>query len=291
MGPGRAAGGPLARKIARREWVENDRFCPTTASAGHRHAAQVATDPIRVRTRVRNLRDETPGVGPLWDSSGMARFGYAQVSTRGQKDDSQIDALTAAGCERIWVDKASGKLARRPEWDKCFEYLRRGDEFPADAPTPRPRTSASPRTPASTNAEQQHHRQPSTNPPTTHVEPGNCCLPGTYAIYARFSANATATPKVREGPRDVPFDHERGRGEPHTRGRGVRLGGGGWGTGPQRTKVEARSAKSSSSWGRMPRRMVAPAPKAITAVVRKGVTIMGASVGGSVKNMRTITRM
>lgn len=59
----------------------------------------------------------------------MARFGYARVSTRGQKDDSQIDALGAAGCERIWVDKASGKLARRPEWDKCFEHLRRGDEL------------------------------------------------------------------------------------------------------------------------------------------------------------------
>ncbi|WP_429428981.1 recombinase family protein [Nocardia sp. GAS34] len=59
----------------------------------------------------------------------MTRFGYARVSTRGQKDDSQIDGLTAAGCERIWVDKASGKLARRPEWDKCFEHLRRGDEL------------------------------------------------------------------------------------------------------------------------------------------------------------------
>jgi DNA invertase Pin-like site-specific DNA recombinase len=59
----------------------------------------------------------------------MSRFGYARVSTRGQKDDSQIDALTAAGCERIWVDKASGKLARRPEWDKCFDHLRRGDEL------------------------------------------------------------------------------------------------------------------------------------------------------------------
>lgn len=59
----------------------------------------------------------------------MARFGYARVSTRGQKDDSQIDALNAAGCEEIWVDKASGKLARRPEWDKCFEHLRRGDEL------------------------------------------------------------------------------------------------------------------------------------------------------------------
>lgn len=59
----------------------------------------------------------------------MGRFGYARVSTRGQKDDSQLDALNAAGCERIWVDKASGRLARRPEWDKCFEHLRRGDEL------------------------------------------------------------------------------------------------------------------------------------------------------------------
>ncbi|MGX1778566.1 recombinase family protein [Nocardia brasiliensis] len=27
------------------------------------------------------------------------------------------------------MDKASGELARRPEWDRCFEYLRRGDEL------------------------------------------------------------------------------------------------------------------------------------------------------------------
>jgi DNA invertase Pin-like site-specific DNA recombinase len=31
----------------------------------------------------------------------MGRFGYARVSTREQKDDSQIDALADAGCERI----------------------------------------------------------------------------------------------------------------------------------------------------------------------------------------------
>jgi DNA invertase Pin-like site-specific DNA recombinase len=34
-----------------------------------------------------------------------------------------------AGCERIWTDTASGKLARRPEWDKCLDYLRAGDEL------------------------------------------------------------------------------------------------------------------------------------------------------------------
>ncbi len=59
----------------------------------------------------------------------MARYGYARVSTRSQTNDSQLDALHGAGCELIWTDTASGRLARRPEWDKCLDYLRAGDEL------------------------------------------------------------------------------------------------------------------------------------------------------------------
>jgi DNA invertase Pin-like site-specific DNA recombinase len=59
----------------------------------------------------------------------MGRIGYGRVSTRDQKPDSQHDALTAAGCEQIFIDKASGKLARRPEWDECLKFLRAGDEL------------------------------------------------------------------------------------------------------------------------------------------------------------------
>lgn len=59
----------------------------------------------------------------------MARYGYARVSTRSQKDDSQLNALLAAGCERIWTDKVSGKLARRAEWDNLLASLREGDEL------------------------------------------------------------------------------------------------------------------------------------------------------------------
>lgn len=59
----------------------------------------------------------------------MAKIGYARVSTRDQHPEAQTDALTAAGCDRVFVDKASGKLARRPELDKALDYLREGDQL------------------------------------------------------------------------------------------------------------------------------------------------------------------
>jgi DNA invertase Pin-like site-specific DNA recombinase len=59
----------------------------------------------------------------------MAKIGYARVSTRSQKDDSQIDELTGYGCDKIFTDTASGKLADRPELDKALAYLRAGDVF------------------------------------------------------------------------------------------------------------------------------------------------------------------
>lgn len=54
--------------------------------------------------------------------------GYARVSTHSQCDDSQVDELRAAGCEKLFVDHGvSGKLAKRPQLDACLEYLREGD--------------------------------------------------------------------------------------------------------------------------------------------------------------------
>ena len=59
----------------------------------------------------------------------MAKIGYARVSTRGQNDDSQVDDLTDYGCDKIFTDTVSGKLAARPELDKALAYLREGDVF------------------------------------------------------------------------------------------------------------------------------------------------------------------
>jgi DNA invertase Pin-like site-specific DNA recombinase len=59
----------------------------------------------------------------------MSRVGYARVSTHSQNEDSQVDELRTVGCERIFIDKASGKLADRPELSACLDYLRSGDDL------------------------------------------------------------------------------------------------------------------------------------------------------------------
>lgn len=61
-------------------------------------------------------------------SKAMAHaLGYARVSTGEQDARLQHDALTAAGCYRIFTDTASGALQSRPELDKLMDQLRPGD--------------------------------------------------------------------------------------------------------------------------------------------------------------------
>ena len=54
--------------------------------------------------------------------------GYARVSTQDQNLDLQRDALTKAGCERIFEEKKSGKAGtKRPEFDSALAFLRPED--------------------------------------------------------------------------------------------------------------------------------------------------------------------
>ncbi|HAM26327.1 MAG TPA: DNA invertase [Microbacteriaceae bacterium] len=59
----------------------------------------------------------------------MTLLGYARISTSDgrQITDRQLDALTEAGCERIWTDQASGTKSSRPELDAHLAYAREGD--------------------------------------------------------------------------------------------------------------------------------------------------------------------
>ena len=56
-------------------------------------------------------------------------LGYARVSTLEQDEALQVDALRSAGCGRVFVDKASGKLERRPALDRLMDQLRPGDRL------------------------------------------------------------------------------------------------------------------------------------------------------------------
>lgn len=53
--------------------------------------------------------------------------GYARVSTQDQNLELQLDALSAAGCEKVFVEKASGAQRDRPELKASLEYMRDGD--------------------------------------------------------------------------------------------------------------------------------------------------------------------
>jgi DNA invertase Pin-like site-specific DNA recombinase len=54
-------------------------------------------------------------------------LGYARVSTTDQESALQLDALRAAGCERIFEEKASGAKEDRPELARLFDHARKGD--------------------------------------------------------------------------------------------------------------------------------------------------------------------
>ena|SRR5947209_14525060 len=54
-------------------------------------------------------------------------IGYARVSTDDQSLDLQRDALASAGAERLFEDKASGMLDKRPGLAEALSHARNGD--------------------------------------------------------------------------------------------------------------------------------------------------------------------
>lgn len=57
----------------------------------------------------------------------MANVGYARVSTLDQDSALQLDALEAAGCDKIFEDQASGAKGDRVGLAAALAYVREGD--------------------------------------------------------------------------------------------------------------------------------------------------------------------
>src|ERR1700741_2634683 len=56
------------------------------------------------------------------------KYGYARVSSKGQDYAAQVEALKAAGCEKIYSEEQSAKSRDgRPEFAKLMKALLPGD--------------------------------------------------------------------------------------------------------------------------------------------------------------------
>ncbi len=93
-----------------------------------RHHGAVAPNGAGRRRSWSEARRGNNGVGAdFCDASVMSAVGYARVSTDHQSLDSQQDALTTAGCERIFTDRLSGVRDDRPGLAELLGYVRGGD--------------------------------------------------------------------------------------------------------------------------------------------------------------------
>jgi DNA invertase Pin-like site-specific DNA recombinase len=55
------------------------------------------------------------------------KLGYARVSTEDQTLQLQRPRLSAAGCEKVFEEKISGAVRKRPELEKLLGEVRKGD--------------------------------------------------------------------------------------------------------------------------------------------------------------------
>jgi DNA invertase Pin-like site-specific DNA recombinase len=62
------------------------------------------------------------------NGDSVMKYGYARVSSKAQDYQAQVEALKAAGCEKIYSEKQSGKSRNgRPEFAKLMKALLPGD--------------------------------------------------------------------------------------------------------------------------------------------------------------------
>jgi len=66
-------------------------------------------------------------LGREYGQTAVPNVGYARVSTIDQNPTLQLDALAAAGCAKVFEDRASGARADRAGLRSALEYVRDGD--------------------------------------------------------------------------------------------------------------------------------------------------------------------
>lgn len=57
----------------------------------------------------------------------MTHVGYARLTAQDRDHAAQVNRLEEAGCQKVYQDKVADTKAPRPEWERCFNSLQRGD--------------------------------------------------------------------------------------------------------------------------------------------------------------------
>jgi len=100
---------------------ENPDSALRCSNAGHTRFSNTSGGTEQFQTAVPTL-----AVGGPPSATGVF-IGYARVSTRDQNLARQIDALTAAGCTRIFADQTPDTNNERPEWLRLLNLARPGN--------------------------------------------------------------------------------------------------------------------------------------------------------------------
>src|ERR671916_1532172 len=96
---------------------------------GSRDQPGVLADTGHVQSSVRTAL-QTAGTEEDWPAGDLLipmLIGYARVSTHEQTLNLQQDALTKAGCTKLFTDTASGAKTERIGLEEALNYVRKGD--------------------------------------------------------------------------------------------------------------------------------------------------------------------
>jgi len=110
----------VSRKSVPKQKREKAANKPSKASTTRKRSKAASTRALGARLA---SADDSEGVR----IASPRLVGYARVSTDEQTTRLQLDALKAAGCERIFEDKESGALRSRPRLDRALAELNAGD--------------------------------------------------------------------------------------------------------------------------------------------------------------------
>ena len=127
------------------------------------------------------------------------KIGYIRVSTEEQNTARQEVLLRDLGVDELFIDKASGKNANRPELARMMNYVRRGDTVIVESISRFARNTRDLLDLVERLTEKQVEFVSRRRPSTPRRQPANSCLP-----YSRLSQNWSVSISCNDSAKVLP---------------------------------------------------------------------------------------